>query len=1031
MAKLIRYFAESGRITYLLTFFVLVAGLSGVYSLRRESFPTVDFATMIIETYYPGAAPDEIEDLITIPLEQELRTVEGFDKVFSVSQAGQSEITIIVELDGYDSDEVMDEAQRAIQRAQLPGDLQDPPRVIRINSGEIPVFELGVIGENEYERRKWSEDLQDLLENVDGVANVRFNGYQNRELQILVDEAKLRYFQASLDEVNQALMNRLKDIPGGYIADSQGNEKLIRVRGKSFDPAEIGKIIVRGSFEGGAVRIQDVAKVIDGAAEPEVLTRLEGRRATLMTVTKRAKADTIDLVAQLEKELDEFKERLPKEFEIKVYTNEANRVEADLAIVQFNAVIGLALILIVLLLLLPGTVGIVASVSLPLIIFALAFGMNMAGLTFNSITMIAAVIVIGLLVDNSAVVAEAYAHNRSLAMKPVDAAVASATAFFVPILATILCNFAGFAPLLVTTGIMGQFIYSIPVVITIALGFSIFETFFLLPARLKLTLRKHPPRKPEDDSFEAGWFGKVQRKFHSILRRLLHRRYVTLGSIAALFLSSLFVAAFLNRFELFPSDTAEWYVGRYDVPLGRSLESTDEVSKRLGTRVAELLKEEGVEFNGVVTFSGVSRIDAFDPQGRRAHNVGFVLVTIPEEESMRVSARWLVSVFEKAKVEGLQTIRWQELVNGPPVGRPLNMIFRSSNDEELAKFIEDFKVEVAKIPGALNVEDDRYRTSQELVVDLDQDLLRRAGLSVSKVGEAVQTALQGMVVSKVNLRSREVLVRVRYDDRDRASREDLSRISVQTNEGGYLQLGTIAKIQEGPGPYIRKRFDFHRAITVTADVEPTKLTSIEINDKARKITAELKMKYPGVSYAVTGEEENTRESFASLLTALALSIVAILGILVVLYRSYGQSLLVLSTIPLGLAGVSYVFWIAGIPLSFMALIGVIGLGGVVVNASIVLVSFINEARKAQPDRPLFDVVAEVTALRFKAVFITNATTIMGLIPTAYGIGGDDPFLIPLTLAMGWGLMVGSALAILWVPAGYLAITDLKSKFSRA
>ena len=1032
MEKAIRYFAINGRVTYLLTILILLAGAISAYTLRRESFPTVDFATMSIATVYPGASPEEVEDLITIPLEDELRTVEGFDKVISVSQQGQSEITIQVELDGYVSDDVMDEAQRAIQRARLPADLQDPPTVVRVSSGEIPVFELGVIGDtNGRQRNQIAEDLQDVLEDAEGVANVRFNGYQNREFQVLVDQQKMRNKQIALEEVNRMLQNHLKDVPGGYIENSSGTEKLVRVRGKIEDPKEIENLIVRGTYGGGQVRIGDIARVIDTSAEPEVITRLNSKPATLLTVTKKVKADTITTVNNIEKEIENFKSRIPEGYEVRVYTNEAKRVEADLYIVQFNAVLGLVLILIVLMILLPGTIGIVASMSIPLIILSLTFGMVAMGLTFNSITMIAAVIVLGLLVDNSAVVAEGYAHNRALGMEPVDSAVKSAHSFFIPIVATILCNFAGFAPMLVTTGIMGQFIYSIPVVITIALAFSLVETFFLLPARLKRTLKKHHPRPPAQDSFEVGWFGNIQRKFNRLLIVLVRRRYVTMLSISALFISSIFVSAFLNRFELFPSDNTEWYVGRFEVPLGTSVKKTDEAAQNLSGNIVKALEQNKVKFNGVVSFSGVSRIDAFDPQGRRAHNVGFVLVTIPEDESMRISARWLVSEFKKVSPpEGVAQIRWTELANGPPVGRPLNLIFRSADGQQLRSMVKEFKEQLSQIPGTENVEDDLYRTSQELTLNLNEDLLRRANLSVSQVGEAVQTALQGTVVSKLNLRSREVLMRVRYESVDRSDLGNVENISIPTTEGGYMKLGTLAQIQEIPGPENRKRYDFHQAVTVSADVKEGQLTSVEINSKAREIIAKLETKYPQVNFVTSGEEESTQESMVSLSTALLISIFAILGILVIVYQSYGQAMLVLSTIPLGLAGVSYVFWIAQIPLSFMALIGVIGLGGVVVNASIVLVSFINDAKNAQPDRNLIELVSEVTALRFKAVFITNATTIMGLIPTAYGIGGDDPFLMPLTLAMGWGLLLGSALAIVWVPAGYLVLQDIHNRIHR-
>lgn len=1031
MENMIRYFTENGRVTFLITALVFVLGLSGIMNLRRESFPTVDFATMTIETIYPGASPDEVEDLVTIPIENELRTVEGFDKVFSVSQPGQSEITIQVKVDGYESDEVMDEAQRAIQRAQLPAEILDPPRVLRVNSGEFPVFELGVTGgATAQARHRIAEDLQDLIKDVDGVANVRFNGYQEREFLILVDQKKMIARQISLEEISRMLANHLRDIPGGYVENVDGKEKLVRVKGKILDPKEIENLIVRGTFAGGQVRIRDIGRVVDGNAEAEVLTRLNSQPATLMTITKKAKADTIDLVAKVTAEMEKFKQRAPEGFEFTAYTNEATRVEGDLNVVQFNAFLGLVLILIVLLILLPGTIGVVASLSLPLIIFSMTFGMIVFGLTFNSITMIAAVIVLGILVDNSAVVAEGYAHNRALGMNAVDAAVKSAHAFFLPIFATVLCNFAGFAPMLVTTGIMGQFIYPIPVVITIALVFSLIETFVLLPARLKLTLRRFKPRPPEADSFDAGWFGNVQRRFHKILKVLMARKGLTMTGIVVIFVSSLFVSAFLNRFELFPSDQAEFYVGRFETDLGNTVVSTDKIGNEISGHVLNMLKENKVRFNGVISFAGVSRIDAFDPQGRRAHNVGFVLVSIPEDESMRISSKWLVAELKKIKVDGITLVRWTELVNGPPVGRPLNLIFRSTDEKQLAGMVDDFRAELAKVPGVEDIEDDRFRTSKELNLNLNEDLLRRANMSVSEVGAAVQTALQGTVVSKLNLRSREVFMRVRFEGEDRRNFASVEKVTLATPDGGYVWLKDIATISEVPGPVVRKRYDYQRAINVSSDLDPAKTTSVAVNAKSREIVAGLMAKYPAVTYETAGEEEKTQESFASLMTALMISIFAIMGILVFLYNSYSQSLLVLSTIPLGLAGVSYVFWIAGLPLSFMALIGVIGLGGVVVNASIVLVTFINEARAAQPNRPLFDVICEVTALRFKAVFITNATTIMGLIPTAYGLGGNDPFLMPLTLAMGWGLLLGSALAIVWVPAGYLLIEDLDVRFKR-
>lgn len=1017
----IDYFVYRSRLTFLLTIMLLIAGLFGVKTLQRESIPNVDFATVTITTPFPGAAPDEVEDLVTIKIEEELNGIDGIKKVKSVSQAGISEINIQIDIDRFESDRVTDEIQRAVQRVtDLPAELPQPPRIVQIKAGEVPVIELGLVGPNENRKRdEIAEELEDLLEDVRGVADVRLTGYSPREVTVLLDQAKLRKHSVSLKEVTDAARNELQNIPGGYVR-SDGKEQLVRVRGKTTDEKTIEDYIVRGTFEGGAVRIGDVGQVVNGMAEPTLLARIDGSPATLLVVTKKPAADTIDVVERIKERIRTF--RLDPAYKVVVYNNEEVIVRDKLKIVVENSLLGLVFILAVLLVLLPGSIGVAASMSIPLIILALTAGMSFFGLSFNIITTISAVIVLGLLVDNSAVVAEAYANFRSQKIPQREAAALAAKIFFVPILATLLCNFAGFAPLLVTTGVLGQFIYSIPVVIGIALVFSLFETFFLLPARLSLTLRKPPELKSDDDYFDSGWFGVIQRSFFRLLTKLLKFKYLTAFCIFLVFFSSLMVAAFLNKFELFPRERTELFTGRFEAALGTTLKRTDELAGELSLRVADKLKSANVEFNAIAARSGLSRVDFNDPQDRTANHVGFLFIGFPIDAKNPLPPNELARLLSDVTVDGLGPVRWQESGGGPPVGLPLDIVFRSTDDKKLERAVDEFKAKISELPGALNVKDDRFPGADELSVKLNRDLVRSAGISLADVGEALRTALQGEVVSNLNVNSREVEVRVRFDDKDRAKLQDLKEITVKLQDDNRVPLSSVARVENVAGPRVRKRFSFQRAVQVSADVDTSKLTSLEINQKARDILS--KMDLEGISIITGGEEEETKESFQGLLAALSLSILAILLILVIVYNSFGQAFLVLSTIPLGLAGVSYVFWLAGRPLGFMALIGVIGLGGVVVNASIVLLSFIKEAREKTPERSLRDLVAEVTAKRFKAVFITNATTIFGLLPSAYGFSGDDPLLVPLTLAMGWGLLVGSAMALVWIPAGYLILEDL-------
>jgi multidrug efflux pump subunit AcrB len=577
----------------------------------------------------------------------------------------------------------------------------------------------------------------------------------------------------------------------------------------------------------------------------------------------------------------------------------------------------------------------------------------------------------------------------------------------------------------VTTGVMGQFVFSIPVVISVALILSLAETFFLLPSRLKFTLRKANQRGLSEDRMETGWFGEFQRKFGRLVKILVRWRYAVLAGITLVMLSAVFVAVYLNYFDLFPKERTELYTARFEAVSGTALEKTDLIASSLSDEIEAVLNKAKIPFDTLVSQVGTSQAEPNDPQGKVGNHTGLIRIHVPMKAAETLSTNAAQDTLRTIRPPELPRLVFEAAVGGPPVGSPLNVTFRSQNETALLNIVSVFKDEIGKFGAVKNLADDIDRGPEEYQLELDNDFLRRAGFTTEDVGVAIQSALQGIVVSETSLRSRKVEVRVRLQARDRADSSAIENIRLLTPNDTLVPLKNLAKIERREGPVTRKRFDFQRAVVVSADVDPRQMSALELNVKARTILARLKENYSDVDTRMGGEEQNTQESLLSLFKALALSLLVILLILVLLTDSFGLAFLILSTIPLGLSGVSYVFWIAGRPLSFMALIGVIGLGGVIVNAAIVLVSFLQLARKEQPDRPLVEVIAEVTALRFKAVLVTNITTIVGLVPTAYGFGGKDPLLVPLSLAMGWGLLVGSFLSLVWLPCGYMILQDLR------
>ncbi|MCB0411608.1 MAG: efflux RND transporter permease subunit, partial [Bdellovibrionales bacterium] len=408
MKSILQFFIDNFRFTFLLTFLLIIMGLQGLHVLRKEARPPVDFATATVVTLYPGSSAEEVEEKITQKIEDEIRTVDGLRDVRSVSQAGRSEITIRVDMDNVNTDQVMAELQNSVQRVNgLPKDILDDPKFTRINAKEIPILEMALTGSNEDRKRDaLAYRIKEELEDASGVSEVTLNGYREREFQILLDTQKMQRLNVGLSEVVAAVQGRTKNIPAGSIKEPK-HKILVRVTGQVEKAEEMGNIVIRSNFMGMRIRVKDIAEVRDGMEDPQTLSREDGATATTLSVIKKAKSDTVETVADLKKIVKRYQdEYLPEGYKLNIYNNESRRVEEQLGIVINNATSGLILVLIILLIFLPGWLGIVTSLSLPVALLGSIGLMPIMGVTFNTITMLAFVIAIGMLVDNAVVISE-------------------------------------------------------------------------------------------------------------------------------------------------------------------------------------------------------------------------------------------------------------------------------------------------------------------------------------------------------------------------------------------------------------------------------------------------------------------------------------------------------------------------------------------------------------------------------------------------------------------------------------------------
>jgi len=1023
----IRFFISNKKFTLVLSLFFVFYGLSGLIQLKKEQFPSVNIGSANITTSYPGASAEDIEAKITNPIEDEIRTVSGIKEVKSISQPGLSIITVYVDIDNYKVADVISKMQRAIDRVpDLPLDLPAPPNFLEIKSDEFPILELAVVGSNDNRlRNRVADELKDELEDNKNVAGVQMKGYYDRQFNIYLKQEELKKFHVGVNEVVQRLKNQNITVPAGSLV-TPDQQTLIKIEGKLNSAKEIEDMVVRSNFSGERILLRDIARIEDGEEIPDLLASYNGEEATLLVITKKEGADIVDLTKETTQIVKLFEQKYKEQLKFPMYFNEGLKVQRRLDILQSNGISGLILVLILLFLFLPGRIGFVTALSLPLAVFATLGLMLTSGLTLNTITILALVISLGMLVDNAVVISENYVRLRREGYGKKGASVKTIKDLWIPIAATALTTIAAFLPMLVTKGIIGQFIIGIPIVVSASLIISLLEGYFLLPMRLTAVdstkSKKNSANRNQKTSHETlDWFDRLLLpKFERLSRILVRRRYSVAIAFTVLLVGSLLLMGIGNKFVLFPADQTEIYTSRIKLPRGTRVNVTIEKMSQLKNLIQEKL---GTDAEHITYVAGDSRIDLGDPKAQRGENVGLLRIFVSQNARNNRSTNEVLNVLRSIKLEGAEELSFEALINGPPVGDPITAVFRSNNEKDLKQVTDSILEKLKSMPGILNLKLDDVIAEDEIKVEVDIPTASRLGLDIDSIGAAIRTGMAGIDVADINLENKEVDYHIKLLESDRRSMDSLKQLLIMNPSGNLIPLEKVAKFVNQTGQANIKRFNYKRAKTLTGSLDDKLLTALDANQIVEKSFKEIQDNYPSVSLKFGGEGERIQESMTSLAAALLMSVIGIFAILVFLFNSYLRPFIIMTTIPLGMVGVSVAFFVEQRPISFMAMIGIIGLGGIIVNSGIVLISFI-ESLKKEIKTNLEDVLVKASTLRLRAVVVTSITTVAGLLPTAYGIGGSDEFIVPLTLAMAWGLTSGTVLTLLWIPSAYAITEDM-------
>lgn len=1014
----------------LISIIIIIIGLIVYFGINKEVFPNVSFDIVSVTTYYAGATPTDVEKLITVPIERELKQVDGIDKIESKSAVGFSSLGVYIDPDAPNKQKVIRDIQNAVDRVKdLPRDVDDP-LVTEVETGQYPILEVSLSGKmTESQLRHHADIIEDILEDVEGVARIRKSGYREREMQVQVDPEKLNEYYVSFDEIEGALAERNVSLPAGKI-DTATSEYSIRTTGEFLSAREIEDVIIRANDSGNWLRVKDVARVEDTYKEEDVINKTLGSRSINLLVLKKESGDALYMVDQVKSACAEYLAVHKDGLEISYVNDYSFFARRRLNVLRNNTWAAVFIILGVLLIFLQKRIAIVTFLGVPVAFFTTFMVMSAMGITINVVSMFGLIIVLGMLVDDGIIVAENTYRYMEKGMPPRLAAVKGAEEVMGAVIAAVATTIAAFSPLLFMTGIIGKFIRNIPTVLIIALVASLGEALIILPSHIAdfVRVRLDAKGKPLSIAKELPWFKKMVNFYTRILEVAVRRKYRVVSAFVLILVIAIILSFTVIKFVLFPSTGIDFFFIRAEAPIGTPLEKTHQLMLPLEKAVSQLPKD---ELDTYVTNVGRMEEDRNDPFSRQASSIGQIAVYLtPEQDRKRKVDEIIAQLRRQTKdVKGFTDLRFDKPETGPPVGKPVEARLRGEEFTILDEMADEYMDYLSTIEGAFDVTWDHKPGKEEIRVSIDREKATQAALTVGQIARTVRAVFEGGIATQIKpvKAEEETDVTVKFSKKDVRHISAFEDILIMNKFGNLIPLKKVARIEKVPGTTTIHHLDGKRVVTVSSNIDTDKITSMKINNLLSRKFADISRKYPGYSVKYGGEQEESIKSLRSLIKAYIYAFLIIYLILASFFKSLVQPFVVMLAIPFGLIGVVFAFLVHGLPLSFMAMLGIVGLNGIVVNDAIVLVSFINKLRAEGMERK--QSIIQAVQIRIRPVILTTVTTVGGLSTVTYGIGGKDPFLVPMALGICWGLLFATILTLVIIPCIYSIIDDITLKIT--
>ena len=1024
MKSILRFFVERRFFASMMLFMVCILGTAVLYNITLQELPASKQGETSIITEFPGVSAEEIELEVTNRIEKELKSVNGLKYYLSTTVDGYSEIEIRIR-DGEDIDKVNLDIQAAVDRVtDFPANLENTPYVEAENTATFEFLVFGLTGDLPYSvLREEARQLEKKLRAVEGVGKIQTMGYFQREFIVHLDPERLNSYGLAADEVVTAISKRNISSSGGLVESWQAEEKLLTMN-QVQSAEELENIVITLLPGGSPLQLKDIARVSDGFERASEHFVVNGKPGIGFMLFKTESGDIIKTVDAVKALLEAESARTQGKLEFPISLDLSEEIADRFDVVKINGMIGTILVLTVLFLTIQRRLAPWITSSLPVCVFGTLTMLMLFGFSLDSVSLSAILLIIGIIVDDSIVVAESIDQQYQKGLAPVDAAVEGYSQVFKPVLTSLLTTLIVFLPILFMGGDFGATFAILPITVIMALLMSMLDVTLLLPAHLAHALQGKRP----DTSKQSHWFDGIKERYQQLLTKALRVRYVLAPVFLIIGMGTLYLGYSNLKLDFFPTSAARLIEVGFEVEDGTSLERVKEIQAPFLKLLAE-----------------TPEVARYHLVPATPETIGMVVLTPLGERSRSADA--VASLLEDTlmDMEGITDADIEVDAGGAPPPSPVEFRIYGSNDDSRLRLSQDLKAWLAEQEGVeeLEVSDENQRPQK--LIKPDYEWLAKTGLTVDDINNALNLSFEGQEASASWVGDDEVKIKV-WLDSDWRQADYLPNLDITTADGEKIPLRRLATIETIETPREILHWSGDRMSLVGGDVDSGDedeeeeefgvddddadesdivVNPTEISLKALDHFNKRLDQYPGVRLEMGGEAELTNDAFTGLKSVMIVAVIGIWMIIALLFGSLFQPLLVMIIIPFAVASAVLALLIHGQPMSFFAGIGILGLCGVVVNNALVMIDRINNHEDGDGSQGII----AAASTRLRPVLLTTVTTVVGLLPLAYGLGGADVYMGPMALTLGYGLLFTVPAVLFLLPCCYQIGQDMKRKKS--